>query len=52
MFAQISRCLKSKYLPFFPPARKVFRYSGMDVTLITTSQIVKTLLVDQMARHD
>ena len=31
--AQILRCLKSKYLSFFP-ARRVFRYAGMDVTLI------------------
>jgi len=29
--AQILRCLKSKYLLFFP-ARRVFRYAGMDVT--------------------
>jgi hypothetical protein len=30
--AQILRCLKSKYLSFFP-ARRVFRYAGMDVRL-------------------
>ena len=29
--AQILRCLKSKYLLFFP-ARRVFRHAGMDVT--------------------
>jgi hypothetical protein len=29
--AQILRCLKSKYLLFFP-ARRVFRYAGMDVS--------------------
>jgi hypothetical protein len=31
--AQVLRCLKSKYLSFFP-ARRVFRYAGMDVTQI------------------
>jgi hypothetical protein len=43
--AQILRCLKSKYLLFFP-ARRVFRYAGMDVNAWSKFQLAIIVLAD------
>jgi hypothetical protein len=48
--AQILRCLKSKYLLFFP-ARRVFRYAGMDVSARKLFESKQSLHDKAYGRH-